>query len=138
MAASKLRAACEKAGKGYVLGVPCDFRVRLHPRLGQTRADAVARLVPAAWDMRSCGAGCKGHRDYHWAWAATALPRHWLLIRRSIPYAADLAFFYCHPRRPPGVRCRRPCPWNVAFRVTTTPWHRGDSVWECMLNYLLR
>ena len=95
--ASKLRAACETAGKGYVLGVPCDFRVRLHPRLGTTRADAVARLVPAAaWEIRSCGPGCKGHRDYHWAWAATASPRHWLLIRRSIPDPSDLAFFYCH------------------------------------------
>ena len=92
-AAGRLR----EAGKGYVLGVPCDFRVRLHPRLGKTRADAVARLVPAAaWDTRSCGPGCKGHRDYHWAWAATASPRHWLLIRRSIADPSDLAFFYCH------------------------------------------
>jgi len=35
----KLRQACEDAGKGYVLEVPCDFRVRLHPRRGKIRAD---------------------------------------------------------------------------------------------------
>lgn len=115
--ASKLRAACETAGKGYVLGVPCDFRVRLHPRLGKTRPDAVARLVPAAaWDMRSCGPGCKGHRDYHWAWAATASPRHWLLIRRSIPDPSDLAFFYCHA--PAG----RPVSLPVLIKIAGKRW----------------
>ena len=66
---SKLRAACEQGGKAYVLAVPGDFRVRLHPRRGKARADTAARLVPAAaWETRSCGRGCKGHRDYHWAW----------------------------------------------------------------------
>src|SRR5207302_4120635 len=92
---SKLRAACEQAGKGYVLAVPVNFRARLHPRLAKIRADAAARLVPAtAWEARSCGPGCKGHRDYEWAWAATASPRHWLLIRRSLSAPSELAFFY--------------------------------------------
>jgi SRSO17 transposase len=94
---SKLRAACEKAGKGYVLAVPRDFRIRLHPRRGKIRADAAARRVPAAgWETRSCGRGCKGHRDYAWAWLATASPRHWLLLRRSLADPSDLAFFWCH------------------------------------------
>ena len=94
---SKLRAACEQAGKGYVLAVPVNFRARLHPRLAKIRADAAARLVPAtAWEARSCGPGCKGHRDYEWAWAATASPRHWLLIRRSLSDPSELAFFCCH------------------------------------------
>jgi hypothetical protein len=58
---------------------------------------AAARLVPVtAWETRSCGPGCKGHRDYAWAGAATASPRHWVLIRRSLPDPSDLAFFYCH------------------------------------------
>lgn len=93
----KLRQACEDAGKGYVLAVPCDFRVRLHPRRGKVRADAAARRVDAAgWEMRSCGRGCKGHRDYHWAWLATASPRHWLLVRRCISDPSELAYFYCH------------------------------------------
>jgi hypothetical protein len=54
-------------------------------------------MVPArCWETRSCGAGCKGHRDYGWAWAATASPRHHVLIRRSLSDPSDLAFFYCH------------------------------------------
>jgi SRSO17 transposase len=94
---SKLRAACEQAGKGYVLAVPCDFKVALHPRRGKVRADAAARRVPAAgWETRSCGRGCKGHRDYQWAWLATASPRHYLLLRRSIADPSELAYFYCH------------------------------------------
>ncbi len=114
---SKLRAACEKDGKGYVLAVPCDFRVRLHLRLGKIRADQAVRLVPAgAWEMRSCGSGCKGHRDYHWAWVATASPRHWLLIRRSIAHPGDLAFFYCHG--PAG----RPVSLPVLIRVAGKRW----------------
>jgi hypothetical protein len=48
-------------------------------------------------DPRSCGRGCKGHRDYAWAWAwGTASPQHWVLIRRSLSDQSDLAFFYCH------------------------------------------
>ena len=93
---SRLREACEKAGKGYVLAVPVNFTVTL-PSGRKTTVAAVARLVPAAaWETRSCGPGCKGHRDYAWAWAATASPRHWVLIRRSMGDPADLAFYYCH------------------------------------------
>ena len=98
----KLREACEDAGKGYVFAVPVSFRIRPCPQRGKIRADAAARLVPAAaWEIRSCGPGCKGHRDYEWAWVATASPRHWLLIRRSLPDPSELAFFYCHA---PGGR----------------------------------
>jgi SRSO17 transposase len=93
---SKLREACEKDGKGYVLAVPVNFTVRL-PSGRKTTVAAVARLVPAAaWETRSCGPGCKGHRDYAWAWAATASPRHWVLIRRSLTDPSDLAFYYSH------------------------------------------
>jgi hypothetical protein len=63
-----------KAGKGYVLAVPVNFQVRL-PSGRKAAVSAVAALVPAsAWETRSCGRGCKGHRDYGWAWAATASP----------------------------------------------------------------
>jgi SRSO17 transposase len=92
---SKLRAACEDAGKGYVLAVPVSFQVTTPG--GRKAVAALARLVPArCWETRSCGRGCKGHRDYEWALAATSSPRHWLLIRRKISDPADLAFFYCH------------------------------------------
>ena len=119
---SKLREACEKAGKGYVLAVPVNFTVTL-PSGRKTTVAAVARLVPAAaWETRSCGPGCKGHRDYAWAWAATASPRHWVLIRRSLADPADLAFFYCHA--PQG----RPVSLPVLIRAAGKRW----PVEECL------
>jgi hypothetical protein len=78
-----------------VVAVPVNFTVTL-PSGRRTTVAAVTRLIPEAWETRSCGPGCKGHRDYAWAWAATASPRHWVLIRRSLADPSDLAFFYCH------------------------------------------
>ena len=79
-----------------MLAVPVNFTVTL-PSGRKATAAAVAAMVPAAaWETRSCGRGCKGHRDYAWAWAGTASPRHWVLIRRSLSDPSDLAFFYCH------------------------------------------
>ena len=93
---SKLRAACEDAGKGYVFAVPVNFTVTT-PAGRKASVAALTRLVPArCWETRSCGRGCKGHRDYEWALVATRSPRHWLLIRRKISDPADQAFFYCH------------------------------------------
>jgi hypothetical protein len=82
--------------KGYVLAVPVNFPVRLSS--GRKAAvSAIAAMVPAvAWETRSCGPGCKGRRDYAWAWAATSSARHWLLARRSPVDPSDLAFYYCH------------------------------------------
>jgi SRSO17 transposase len=93
--ASKLRRACEDAGKGYVFAVPVNFKVAL-PSGRRVTVASLPGLIPAtAWETRSCGPGCKGHRDYDWAWAATASPRHWLLLRRSRCDPSELAFFYC-------------------------------------------
>src|SRR5262249_58905393 len=59
---TKLRGACEKAGKGYVVAVPVTFRVTL-PSGRRSTVSTVARLIPAAaWETRSCGRGCKGPR----------------------------------------------------------------------------
>jgi SRSO17 transposase len=119
---SKLREACEKAGKGYVVAVPVSFQVRL-PSGRKAAVAAVARLIPAtAWETRSCGPGCKGHRDYARAWAATASPRHWMLIRRSLTDPSDLAFFYCNA--PQG----RPVSLPVLIRVAGKRW----PVEECL------
>jgi SRSO17 transposase len=119
---SKLREACEKAGKGYVLTVPVNFQVRL-PSGRKAAVSAVAAMVPAtAWETRSCGPGCKGHRDYAWAWAATSSPRHWVLIRRGLADPVDLAFFYCHA--PQG----RPVSLPVLIRVAGKRW----PVEECL------
>ncbi|HLN71115.1 MAG TPA: IS701 family transposase, partial [Streptosporangiaceae bacterium] len=113
---SKLRQACEEAGKGYVLAVPVNFTVTL-PSGRRATAAAVAAMVPdAAWETRSCGRGCKGHRDYAWAWAGTASPRHWVLIRRSLSDPSDLAFFYCHA--PDG----RPVSLPVLIRTAGRRW----------------
>src|SRR5262249_25243135 len=78
-------------------------------------------LVPArCWETRSCGRGCKGHRDYQWAWAATASPRHWVLARRSLAVTGkgerELAFFYCH------APAARPVSLPVLIRVAGRPW----------------
>ena len=112
----RLRRACETAGKGYVLAVPVNFAVRLAS--GRKAAvSAVAAIVPAAaWETRSCGPGCKGCRDYAWAWAATASPRHQVLIRRSLSGPADLAFYYCHV--PQG----RPVTLTALVTVTGKRW----------------
>jgi SRSO17 transposase len=119
---SKLREACEKEKKGYVLAVPVNFTARL-PSGRKTTVAAVARLIPAAaWETRSCGPGCKGHRDYAWAWAATASPRHWVLIRRSLSDPDELAFFYCH------VPAGRPVTLAILVKVAGKRW----PVEECL------
>jgi SRSO17 transposase len=114
--AGKLRKACEDAGKGYVLAVPSNFTVTL-PSGRRVSVALLARLIPAtAWEMRSCGPGCKGHRGYDWAWAATASPRHHVLIRRSCSDPAELAYFWCHA--PAG----RPVSLSTLIAVTGKRW----------------
>ena len=88
-----------------------NFRITL-PSGRKAAVSAVAAMTPGtAWETRSCGPGCKGHRDYAWAWAATASPRHWVLIRRSLTDRDDLAFYYCHASQ------GRPVPLPVLIRV---------------------
>src|ERR1022692_1956111 len=96
---SKLRAVCEEARKGHVLAVPVNFQAVT--AAGRKDAAVLARLIPArCWETRTCGRGCKGHRDHQWAMVAISSPRHWLLIRRKISDPADLAFFYCYAPGP--------------------------------------
>ncbi len=77
-----------------MLAVPSSFQAKL-PSGRKIPVATLARLIPAAaWETSSCGPGCKGHRDYDWAWASSGWPRHWVLIRRSRSDPADLAFFY--------------------------------------------
>ena len=52
------------------------------------------------WTIASAGAGSKGDRLYAWAWLATASPRHFLLIRRSLTKPSEVAYFHCWV--PPG------------------------------------
>ncbi len=96
---SKLRAECEDAGKGYVFAIPVSFQAKL-PFGRKLPVASLVRLIPAAArETRSCGPGCKGHRDCRWAWAATCSPRHWVLLRHSTSDPSELSFFYCHHAR---------------------------------------
>jgi SRSO17 transposase len=111
-----LRPALEDQRTGYVLKIPCSFRVTL-PAGQKIRADHAARLVPAnAWQTASAGHGSKGERDYGWAWLATASPGHQLLIRRNLRDHSDLAYFYCH------VPAGRACSFTTLVRVAGRRW----------------
>jgi SRSO17 transposase len=113
---AKLRAAIEAHHAGYVLKIPCSFRITL-PTGQKIRADHAARLVPArGWQTASAGAGSKGERDYGWAWLATASPRRHLLIRRSLADPADLAYLYCY------VPAGRACSFTTLVRVAGRRW----------------
>jgi SRSO17 transposase len=113
---TRLRQVLEDSRTGYVLKVPCSFRVTL-PTGQKARADHAARLVPAsAWQTASAGHGSKGERDYGWAWLATSSARRHLLIRRRLTDPADLAYFYCH------VPAGRPCSFTTLVRVAGRRW----------------
>jgi SRSO17 transposase len=113
---AKLRTFLEERRTGYVLKIPCSFRITLST--GQKiRADHAARLVPArAWQTASAGHGSKGERDYGWAWLATASARRHLLIRRNLTDPADLAYFLCH------VPAGRACSFTTLVRVAGRRW----------------
>jgi SRSO17 transposase len=113
---AKLRIFLEERRTGYVLKIPCSFRITL-PTGQKIRADHAAALVPArAWQTASAGHGSKGERDYGWAWLATASPRHHLLIRRRLTDLADLAYFLCH------VPAGRACSFTTLVHVAGRRW----------------
>jgi SRSO17 transposase len=93
---TQLREFLEARGQGYVLRVPSNFYLLLARGLRLTCKDAAARLPPGdrRQEVRSAGKGSKGQRWYAWAWLATASPRHYLLIRRTLA-TGELAFCYC-------------------------------------------
>ena len=99
------RAAVEKHGLGYVVGVRADFAVWAGFR--QVRAKALLAEVPVeGWQRLSCGDGAKGPRRYDWALLRTNAPdpqayARWLLIRRSVTDPEDVAYFACGG--PPGT-----------------------------------
>lgn len=104
-----LREFLEQRGQAYVLRVASTFMVRTPSGDRLTCAQAVDLLVGGAgrgWQVRSAGAGSKGHRWYAWAWIATDSPRHHLLVRRHLA-TGELAFHYCYvPDGEPAVVSR--------------------------------
>jgi SRSO17 transposase len=89
---SALRGACQAAGLAYVAVIPRDFRITL-PSGAVIKAEAA--VTDAVFERRSCGNGSKGPRLADWALAATASPRHVLLIRRLISRPDNLTFYLC-------------------------------------------
>ena len=87
-----LRGACEAAGLPYVAVIPRDFRITLPSGAVIKAADAVKDAV---FERRSCGNGSRGPRLADWALAATASPRHVLLIRRLLSRPGSLTFYLC-------------------------------------------
>ena len=92
-ACTKLREVFEAHRQAYVLRVPCSFHLTLARGLTCTGTDVATGLLkdPRRWEIRSAGKGSKGERWYAWALAATASPRHHLLIRRHLK-TGELAF----------------------------------------------
>ncbi len=79
-----------------MLRVPCSFHLTLARGVTRTCAEVATgmRKDSRRWEVRSAGRGSKGERWYAWALAATASPRHHLLIRRHLK-TGELAFCYC-------------------------------------------
>jgi SRSO17 transposase len=110
-----LRELCEERGTGYVLGVPCSFRVTL-PSGARIRADkALAKVPRRAWTTTSCGAGSKGDRRYAWAWIAAKDSRRHLLVRRNL-HDARVDYFWCFV--PEG----RPVCLSILVKVCGRRW----------------
>jgi SRSO17 transposase len=72
----------------------------------EQRADALTGALPGrSWQRLSAGAGAHGPREYHWTRIAIdagagAGRGHWLLARRSLHNADDIAYYACYgPRR---------------------------------------
>ena len=107
---SRLREACEQAGKGYVLAVPVNFTVTL-PSGRKAPVSAVAAMIPGhAWETRSCGRGCKGHRDYEWAWARQRARPGQGQRPRSTPSRPPCYPAHDHRRPPARIRLVAPAP----------------------------
>jgi SRSO17 transposase len=111
--AGKLRAYVESLGKSYVFTVPTSFTLACADGAHTVRT-LLGRVPAHAWSQRSCGAGCKGHRWYEWAWIATSSPTHWLLVRRNPDDHRKVTFFYCHA--PHGATLA------TLVRIAGRPW----------------
>jgi SRSO17 transposase len=105
---------------GYVLAISASTPIALNSAT-TVRADAVLKtLIASDWVIASCGTGSKGDRRYAWAWAATADPRHHLLIRRSLTPGEkgirEVAFYLCF------VPAGRPATLHALIRIAGRRW----------------
>lgn len=118
----KLRAACEKDGKGYVFAVPVNFRVSL-PCGRKAAVASLTRLVHRrCWETRSCGQGCKGHRDYEWAWVATSFHRHTVLSMCALALLAAATASITASQPQAGATLGNSRPDQTSNPRTTREW----------------
>jgi len=93
-----LRVMLESRDKPYVLSVRGNERLMMGDFRMHTAEDLACELSADQWRRLPAGAGSKGPRLYDWArvrlFRLQSPPwDHWLLIRRSISDAADMAFY---------------------------------------------
>ena len=97
---SKFRRFLESKQQPYVVCVRCDLRLWTESA-GRQRVDEIIKDQPAsAWFRHSIGDGAKGPRLYDWTAQRFGQPTenglvHWLLARRSIEKADELAYYFC-------------------------------------------
>jgi SRSO17 transposase len=92
-----LRRWLEARGRAHVVGV-MPGQVVVHEGWPQRARVLVARLPAEAWVRRSAGTGSQGERVHDWACVplseeAPAGMGRWLLVRRTLGEAAELAYF---------------------------------------------
>jgi SRSO17 transposase len=117
------RAALERRGLGYVLGVRTDQAVCVGWRQREVRS-LLAEVPAAGWHRLGCGNGSKGPRVYDWAVCPVNCPEprryvRWLLIRRSVADPSAMAYSLCGG--PPGM------PLGELVRVSGARW----AIEEC-------
>ena len=107
-----LRRWLEQEGQPYVLAVRANQFVWVGFR--QSTVAALTRSLPKrAWHKITIAAGSKGPRRYAWAWlpinhALGPRWRRWLLVRKSLDEAGELAFYLAAgPKRTPLTRLAR-------------------------------
>jgi len=101
----QFRAAIERRGLGYVVGVRSDQSVCVGFRQRRV-AQLLAEAPDEAWRRLSCGDGSKGPRLFDWAIHPINSPEpgeyaRWLLVRRDVEESAEVAYFLCGG--PPGT-----------------------------------
>ncbi len=139
---SALRGACEAAGLPYAAVIPRDFRITL-PSGAVIKAEDAAG--DAVFERRSCGNGSKGPRYADWALAATASPRHVLLIRRPLSRLGNLTFYLCWaPEDQPATMTffvtiagrRWPCEETFKTGKDTLGWDQSQvRTWDAICRH---
>lgn len=121
----RLRQWLEDRELPHVLAVKSTEPLWTRTTCRQVAAKTLAAALPeTAWQRLSAGAGAKGPRIYDWAQVPIrALPEpgwdYWLLVRRSVTDATDVAYYVCY--------CRAATPLEQLVQVAGTRWAIEES-----------